>query len=380
MHHYRLTASSGHWPRKPSGNGDSQSCPARYANPPLDSLRVGRKRLAVVLRGLSFRGPSLETALRSQRECAQSQAVLIDKLRETLDISTSIFTYPTYHTPLIPEVFANLRPSTTTLLEPAWWNCTMPQSCPERIRRRQQLRCSTYDAALYPCHGVNSTAFASGAPVVKVGSGDFLGLQRRVFDDLLRLQRRAPLSTEQQYDLQQPFDAALLMRMDMCPLEPLALAEALRSAMIRSPKRITVSFRIGNHCDWCCASRCADSATIAGSSECQRTPQRRLPRVSDALHLVPSEYFGMLARGVALSENLNEELDQSKERHKILPANDTSAIERIRWGWLEYASTEFADSNPLSCANRVYSLAGRSVSLTHPLPMCELLPQTEQLQ
>jgi hypothetical protein len=103
-----------------------------------------------------------------------------------------------------------------------------------------------------------------------------------------------------------------------------------------------------------------------------------------------------------LSEDLNQQLDQANTRilragpgparcapsvsvggascaqHSAMwraanATNATSTEERRRWGWLEYLSTEFADSNTLLCANTLYDLAGRPTSERHPAPVCHTL-------
>ena len=355
----------------PLGSSSAEPCPPRPPerppSPAPDRVRE-RPHLLVLLRGLSFRGTDADQALAEQRKCARAQIALLRTLESAYLVSAAIYTYPTLHTLLLPHLYGTLSLLPTTLLEPRWFDCSA-KGCPAAIRRplsRQRQQCKVRDAVLYTCLGANSSTFAGGVTVTKTGTGDVLSLQRRMFADLLS--RSSPLRHGR------TVDAALVMRLDVRPLLPDSAAAALLAAAARSPRKIVVAFRIGNHCDWCCSPPCTENGSLAGSNGCHLTP-RQLPRVSDAIHWVPSIFFDVLARGLPLNENLNDELDRNRESARLLRDESVpTAHERRNWGWLEYMSTEYADSNPSTCANRLYALANRPTSVTHRSPMCELLP------
>lgn len=148
-----------------------------------------------------------------------------------------------------------------------------------------------------------------------------------------------------------------------------------------------VAFRTGNQCDFCCNwAGCADkTAGRPLSNDCHSLPAARhgkppLPRVADALHWVPASYFPLVSSADGpLSESLNDVLWRSRLRKSILSQpNSTPATRQAlqKWGYLQYLSAEYADSNPMLCANQLYALAGRATSVSHTQPMCELLPNS----
>lgn len=270
-------------------------------------------------------------------------------------------------------------------------------NCSRKVQSQQARRCEHTDAALLECavahklrtprrhrwvhiqpHSTANVRF----PPVATGSrhdppapqqfGSQFDLQQRMFGDLVA----------------QPFfgdlSVALVLRLDVHLFAPSEVGAALGRIAERQPRKMIVAFRTGSHCDWCCSwAGCTDTPAVPRSNDCHESPERSgktpLPRVADVLHWVPVKYLPLVstAKGSLLSESLNHVLSRSRLRQSLLrKGGDAPTTKQAlrEWGYLEYLSNEYADSNPMLCANSLYALAGRATSVSHSAPMCELLP------